>query len=240
MKTLTPADFREVRANPGKLTDYVQVVVSERDMAAARNLDTLIVRSLASLLLDRKWGHADRFATSLLKSLRALEGAVEAGWTEARDIAVGWETLLRFVDSSLAMTRDEQAMDFAESKEIHTAILRVLQEREPICSGDLAPEVGKSKQHVSNTLGDMEKHGLVSRHSVGRRTLVWLGPAGHYYVQRLDRAGHPTIAPQDKFDELHEAEQETLPFRERDPAGRFRERGLAGYTGPTVGAEAAG
>jgi len=205
MNTLTPADFREVRANPGKLIDYVQVVVSERDMPGARNLDTLIVRSLASLLLDRKWGDADRLATSLLKSLRALEGAVEAGWSEARDIAIGWEMLLRLADSSLAMSRDEQAMDFAASKEIHEAILRALERQEPISSGDLAAEVGKSPQRVSNVLGDMEEHGLISRHCVGKRTLVWLGPAGHYYLQHRSGGGRPTVAPKPEFDRRYAA-----------------------------------
>ena len=226
MTNLSPADFREVRNNPGALAPCAQTIASARDTESARLLDSLVNRSLASLILDRRWTDLQAFNTSLLHSLRSFERAAHAGWPEGLEIAAGWKTLLRLGGACLAMARDERAVDFAESTQIHGDILRALERREPMPSGDLAAAVGKSRQRVSNVLGDMEEHGLISRHGVGKRTLVWLGPAGHYYLQHMSGAARREVAPKREFDERYADDAGRHGAGEENPLRRFR--GLQG------------
>ncbi|NQT88662.1 winged helix-turn-helix transcriptional regulator [bacterium] len=101
------------------------------------------------------------------------------------------------------MAGDERALTFAESSDVYGKILEALAEDEPIASGDLATKVGKSPQRISNVLGDMEAHGLISRHPVGRRTLIWLGGAGQYYLDRKSGVESSGRANKDIFDEKY-------------------------------------
>ena len=204
MRNFTPTEYRQVRDEPTELARFAQDIAASKDTEAGRNLDTLVVETLASFVLDGRWAELEAFDTSLLHSIRAFERAAEAGWAEGRQIAAGWETLLRFGEACLAMARDEKALEFARSSGTYEDVLHLLAEREPIASGDIAEALDKSVQRISNVLGDMEEHGLVSRHCVGRRTLVWLGPAGHYYFQNEAGSQPLSAAPTERFAKLRD------------------------------------
>lgn len=222
MKSFTPAEYRQVHDDPTALVLFSQAIAASKDTETARGLDTLVVRTQASLTLDHRWDALEAFNTSLLHSVRAFERAAEAGWPEGRQIVAGWETLLRLGEACLAMARDEKAIELVKSSDTYEAILRALGRSEPLPSGELARELGKSAQRISNVLGDMEEHGLISRHCVGRSTLVWLGPAGHYYLQKEAQAGELAVASKSEFDKRYESDAKRLTDTERNPLRNVR------------------
>ena len=200
MARLTAADFRHAADEPKQIAQLAEKVAKSMDMSELMRFDTLIASTFCALVIDRRWAEFDAFHTSLVNASLAFEDHAGDWPEDAKDVTAAWDVVLRLAQMLHEMTSRDRAEEFLEARDLAAEILATVQEHEPISSGAIAAALDKSPQSISNALGPMEEHGVVTRRRVGRRTLVRLGPAGLHCPGQADREVPFRVAPDSEFE----------------------------------------
>lgn len=105
----------------------------------------------------------------------AMEGEGDASGGVSRYLLGRIDALLDVCDMAIDRSVSKATLEAARGRHV-TPILEHLRQNGETRAGDLAEAVGIERNHLSNILKRLEEASLVRRASVGRSTLVSLGP----------------------------------------------------------------
>ena len=113
----------------------------------------------------------------------------KADWSEAERSMGGIELLSSLIGNFLETRTLQETLDEVRRSGVDREILKVMsQNREGIRSGELAAQLRKSQNSVTNRFPGLEKMGLIVRSRRGKGSMLYLTPKGRGVAEEL-RAG---------------------------------------------------
>ncbi len=116
----------------------------------------------------------------------------KAAWPDAERSMGGIELLFSLVGNFLETRTLHETLAEVKRSGVDREILKIMsQSQGGIRSGDLAEQLGKSQNSVTNRLPALERMGLIVRSRIGRNSVVYLTPKGRGTAEDLQREGSP-------------------------------------------------
>lgn len=174
-----------------------------------------LTRSLLDAAATMRFEAIEPYELALEFAAGQISGAMEdpgdePGGGASRYILGRIDALLDVCDMAVDRSVSQATLEAARGRHV-TPILGHLRQEGETRAGDLAEAVGIERNHLSNILKRLEEAGLVRRASVGRSTLVTLGPkAAAVYTALQDEPCFDMQVEDFDLGELNTAQSERI------------------------------
>lgn len=108
-------------------------------------------------------------------------------WEDVNEKMGGLEEIRGFVGDILETVTGDEIMNHLKSNPTDTGILNILRFRpDGMLSGNIAENLNKNKNTITNKLPGLERLGLVRRNKIGKNSNVYITPKGKDAIELIE------------------------------------------------------
>ncbi|MCL5405396.1 MAG: hypothetical protein M1398_01490 [Deltaproteobacteria bacterium] len=169
-----------------KTMEKLRQAVQDRDWLSYSREQFKVVNFCRRALFHGDRETLGRWYPEIFSLLTWFYRSGKADWQEAERSMGGIELLSSLIGNFLETRTMQETMDEVRKSKVDCEILKVMsQNREGIRSGELAAQLRKSQNSVTNRFPGLEKMGLIVRSRRGKGSMLYLTPKGRGLAEDL-------------------------------------------------------
>jgi DNA-binding MarR family transcriptional regulator len=174
------------KAASAKTVEKLRQAVQDRDWLSYSREQFKVVNFCRRALFHGDRETLGRWYPEIYSLLTWFYRSGKADWSEAERSMGGLELLSSLIGNFLETRTMQETLDDVRKSGVDREILKVMfQNREGIRSGELAAQLRKSQNSVTNRFPGLEKMGLIVRSRRGKGSVLYLTPKGRGIAQHL-------------------------------------------------------